>query len=78
MTCENNTPTNDVYTEILCNWHSLNDPVGRVFDNQHGDVDTCCEPGVLLLFRLLVGIKVTTQGEYVPAAQQDEYLDEYS
>ncbi len=44
---QNCTPENDVHAEVFRDRDSLDDPVGRVFDKEHGDVDTGREPGVL-------------------------------
>lgn len=41
---EDAAPDNDVEAEILCNWDSLDDPVCRILDCKHSQVDTCCQP----------------------------------
>lgn len=44
---QNSTPENNIDAEVFRDRDSLDDPVGRVFDKEHGDVDTGREPGVL-------------------------------
>jgi hypothetical protein len=48
MACKHYAPCHDIEAEILCNWYSLDDPVGREFDNEHSDVNTRCKPGPLV------------------------------
>lgn len=48
MTTKNRSPKNNVDTKVLRNWHPLDDPVGRVLDNQNSNVNTRRQPRVLL------------------------------
>lgn len=41
------TPEDDVDSKVLADGYSLDDPVGWVFDNKDGNVDTGGEPLVL-------------------------------
>lgn len=42
--CQGDSPEDDVGGEVLCDRHSLDDPVGRVFDEQYSDVNTGGQP----------------------------------
>lgn len=47
MASENGTPCENVETKVLCDRHTLDDPVGRIFDNQDSNVNTRSEPAPL-------------------------------
>lgn len=47
MQSQHGTPETNVDAQVLGNRNTLDNPVGRVFDDQDGDVDTGGEPGVL-------------------------------
>jgi len=41
------TPCKNVESEVFGDWYSLENPVGWVFDDQYGEVDTGGEPSKL-------------------------------
>jgi hypothetical protein len=45
---QNSTPQANVDTQVLANRDSLDNPIGRVFDCEDSDVNTGCQPGVLI------------------------------
>jgi hypothetical protein len=47
MQSQHRTPETNVDAQVLGNRNTLDNPVGRVFDDQDSDVDTGGEPGVL-------------------------------
>lgn len=47
MAHERHAPKHDVDGKIFRNGHSLNDPVGRILDNQYSDIDTSRQPRIL-------------------------------
>jgi hypothetical protein len=44
MECEDDTPKDDICREIFGNGNALDDPVGRILDEQHSDVNTGRQP----------------------------------
>ena len=53
MECQGRSPKDDVEREVFCDWYALNEPVGRIFNRQDSDVDTCRKP--LVLYMLVCG-----------------------
>lgn len=47
MQREHSSPEHDVDGQILGDGDTLDDPIGRIFDDENGNIDACCEPLVL-------------------------------
>ena len=47
MTCKHDAPCKNVEAKVFGDWHSLQDPVGRVFDNEYSEVNASGEPSKL-------------------------------
>ena len=45
---QNCAPDDDGSTQVFCDWESLDKPVGRILNEENGDVDTGRQPGELL------------------------------
>lgn len=64
MTCKHDAPCKNVETEVFGDWHSLQDPIGGVLDNEYSEVDTSGKPSELLCVnfvscRLLYALELT-------------------
>lgn len=64
-------PEDNVNPEIFGDGYALDDPIGRIFDNQYSDVDACCQPRVLSYVVSISIVGAHHTSVYIPADPPD-------